>query len=333
MGGLCSAAATERKEHKSNNTLRGKIWDAPLAELVEASGDVEASLTQCVACSRIPVSIGFSGDALMAKKRISLAGKVVVITGSTRGIGRAIAERYGRAGARIVISSSKPEAVDQTLREMRSQGIVCEGWACDVTDLAQVQALAQSAINAFGQIDIWVNNAGISGPFGPILDVPPEEWRRVIEVNVLGTYHGCISVLPHMIERRAGKIINVSGGGTKRAQRFLGAYSTSKAAIVRLTDAFIRDYREHPYVSFTILVPGMVPTDMINQIPLVGAGHEAAKGLPRIMRIFGSTTTETADLAMRAVSHETDGVSGRVYEIMTRRRIVANLLRAFLRRM
>ncbi|WP_238613330.1 SDR family NAD(P)-dependent oxidoreductase [Candidatus Oscillochloris fontis] len=268
----------------------------------------------------------------MAKQQISLAGKVAVITGSTRGIGRAIAERYGQAGARVVISSSKPEAVNQALLEMRAQGIVCEGMTCDVSDLVQVQALAQRAISVFGQIDMWVNNAGISGPFGPILDVPPEEWRRVIEVNVLGTYHGCISVLPHMIERREGKIINVSGGGTKQAQRFLGAYSTSKAAIVRLTDAFIRDYRDHPYVSFTILVPGMVPTDMINQIPLVGAGHEASKDLPRIMRIFGSSTAETADLAMRAVSHETDGVSGKVYEIMTRRRVVWNLVSAFVRR-
>lgn len=267
----------------------------------------------------------------MAKQQISLSGKVAVITGSTRGIGRAIAETYGRAGARVMISSSQADAVAQTVIDLRGQGIVCEGLACNVSDLAQVQALVRRTIDAFGQIDLWMNNAAISGPFGPILDVPPEEWRRVIEVNVLGTYYGCVSVLPHMIERRSGKIINVSGGGTKKAQRFLSAYSTSKAAIVRLTDAFIRDYRDHPYVSFNVLTPGMVPTDMMNNIRAVGAGLEAIKDLPRIMRLFGTTAEETAELALRVASSETDGVSGKIYEIMPRRRILWRLASAALR--
>jgi len=270
-------------------------------------------------------------ETQMAKQQISLSGKVAVITGSTRGIGRAIAEGYGRAGARLMVSSSQADAVDQAVIELRGQGIVCEGLACDVSDLAQVQALVRRAIDAFGQIDIWMNNAGISGPFGPILDVPPEEWRRVIEVNVLGTYYGCISVLPHMIERRSGKIINVSGGGAGKAQRFLGAYSTSKAAVVRLTDAFIRDYSDHPYISFNVLTPGMVPTDMINNFRTVGAGSEALKDLPRIMRIFGTTAEETADLALRVASSETDGVSGRTFEILSRRRILWRLASAALR--
>lgn len=267
----------------------------------------------------------------MAKQQFSLSGRVAVITGSTRGIGRTIAERYGQAGARVIVSSSRADAVAQTVIDLRAAGVVCEGAACDVSDLGQVQALAQRAIDAFGQIDIWMNNAGISGSFGPILDLPPEEWRRVLEVNVLGTYHGCISVLPHMIERRCGKIINVSGGGAKRAQRFLGAYSVSKAAIVRLTEAFIRDYSDHPYISFNVLTPGMVPTDMMNNIRTVGAGVEAIHDLPRIMRMFGTTAEETADLALRVASPETDGVSGKIFEIMPRRRILWRLATAALR--
>jgi NAD(P)-dependent dehydrogenase (short-subunit alcohol dehydrogenase family) len=256
---------------------------------------------------------------------------VAVITGSTRGIGRAIAERYGRAGARVFVSSSRADAVAQAVGELRTQGIACEGAPCDVSDLGHVQALVRRALDAFGHVDIWVNNAAISGPFGPTLDVPPEEWRRVLEVNVFGCYNGCISVLPHMIERRGGKIINVSGGGAGRAQRFLSAYSTSKSAVVRLTEGLARDYKEHPYLSFNILTPGMVPTDMMNSFRTVGAGTEALKGLPKILKIFGTTSEETAEVALRMASSATDGVSGRVFELMPRRRVLWRLATAALR--
>lgn len=267
----------------------------------------------------------------MAKQQISLAGKTAVITGSTRGIGRAIAELYGRAGARVVVSSSRPDAVARAADELRAQGIACEGAPCDVADLAQVRALMGRALEAFGQVDVWVNNAAVSGPFGQTLEVPPEEWRRVIEVNVLGCYHGCVAALPHMIERRGGKIINLSGGGAKRAQRFLNAYSTSKAAIVRLTEGFARDYKDHPYLSFNVLAPGMVPTDMLNNFQTVGAGAEAIKALPKVMRIFGTSAEETAEVALRMASSATDGVSGKVFELMPRRRALWRLATAALR--
>jgi NAD(P)-dependent dehydrogenase (short-subunit alcohol dehydrogenase family) len=267
----------------------------------------------------------------MAKQPISLAGKVAVITGSTRGIGRAIAELYGRAGAKVMVSSSRADAVSQTVGELRAQGIACEGAACDVADLGQVQALMRRALDAFGHVDIWMNNAAVSGPFGPTLELPPEEWRRVLEVNVFGCYHGCISALPHMIERRSGKIINLSGGGAVRAQRFLSAYSTSKAAIVRLTEGLARDYSDHPYLSFNVLAPGMVPTDMINSFRTVGAGTEAIKALPRIMKIFGTTAEETADVALRMASSATDGVSGKIFELMPRQRALWRLATAALR--
>jgi NAD(P)-dependent dehydrogenase (short-subunit alcohol dehydrogenase family) len=267
----------------------------------------------------------------MARQQISLSGKVAVITGSTRGIGRAIAERYARAGARVLVSSSHADAVARAVDALRAQGAVCEGAPCDVSDLGQTQALARRAIDAFGQIDIWINNAAVSGSFGPALEVPPEDWRRVIEVNVLGTYHGCVSALPAMIERRAGKIINVSGGGAVRAQRFLSAYSTSKAAVVRLTEGFVRDYGDRPYLSFNVLTPGMVPTDMINSFRTVGAGTQAVKDLPRIMRIFGTTAEEVAELALRMASSATDGVSGKVFHLMPRRRILWRLATAALR--
>ena len=270
----------------------------------------------------------------MADQAISLDGQVAVITGSTRGIGRAIAERFGRVGAQVVVSSSQPTAVELATTELTAQGLRCIGVVCDVADRQQVERLRDQAIAAFGKIDIWVNNAGISGPFGYTLDVPPTDWEQVIRVNVLGTYHGSTLVLPHMIERRYGKLINLSGGGAKRAQRFLNAYSTSKAAIERLTQGLARDYKDHSYLSINVLTPGIVPTDMTDfqGTHVVGPGAAALKAFPRIMKIFGTTAEETAELALRLASKETDRISGKIFEIMPRHRAIWRIIRAALGR-
>jgi NAD(P)-dependent dehydrogenase (short-subunit alcohol dehydrogenase family) len=259
---------------------------------------------------------------------VSLSGRVAVITGSTRGIGRAIAERYGRAGARVVVSSSTPEAVERTAAELRAQGVDCVGQACDVSERAQVDALLAAALQRYGQVDIWVNNAAISGPFAYTLDVPPGSWERVIAVNLFGTLHGCRAVLPHMVGRRYGRIVNVTGGGYKRAQRFLSAYSASKAAIVRLTEALAREHAEQRFLSFNVLAPGIVPTDMTNNWESIGAAAEALKAFPRVMRIFGTTAEETAELALEMVSPARDRVSGKVFEVMPRRRALWRIARA-----
>lgn len=264
----------------------------------------------------------------MARRPVTLKGRVAVITGSTRGIGRALAEAYGCAGARVVVSSSRPDAVERTVGELRARGIVCSGRTCDVSDRAQVEALARHARDTHGQIDIWVNNAAISGPFAYTIEVPPGEWERVIEVNLFGCLYGCSAAIPHMVERGYGKVINVTGGGFKRAQRFLSAYSASKAGIVRLTEGLAREHAGQKYLSFNVLAPGIVPTDMTNSWQSIGAASDALKAFPRIMRIFGTTTEETADLALHMASPATDGVSGKVFEIMPRHRAMWRLAQA-----
>jgi NAD(P)-dependent dehydrogenase (short-subunit alcohol dehydrogenase family) len=268
----------------------------------------------------------------MATQSVALAGKVAVITGSTRGIGRAIAEAYGRAGAQVMISSSRADAVAQTVADLRAAGIACAGVACNVSEREQVQELCRQTVETFGQVHIWVNNAAISGPFGYTLDVPPDAWEQVIRVNLLGCYYGCAAVLPHMIAQRYGKIINVTGGGFKKAQRFLSAYSTSKAGIVRMSEGLARDYAEHRFLAINVLAPGIVPTDMTTQWDPVGPGAEALKAFPKVMKIFGTTAEETAELALRMASDATDGVSGKVFEVMPRRRALWRIATAPFRR-
>lgn len=264
----------------------------------------------------------------MAKRPVMLSGRVAVITGSTRGIGRAIAERYGCAGARVVVSSSKPEAVAQTVAELRGRGIEASGLACDVSERAQVQALLDHAIASYGQVDIWVNNAAISGPFAYTVDVPPGAWERVLAVNLFGCLYGSTVALPQMIARGYGKVINLTGGGYKRAQRFLSAYSASKAGIVRLTEGLAREHADQKFLSFNVLAPGIVPTDMTRNWESIGAAAEALKAFPRVMRIFGTTAEETAELALHMASPATDKVSGKVFEVLPRRRALWRIAQA-----
>jgi NAD(P)-dependent dehydrogenase (short-subunit alcohol dehydrogenase family) len=264
----------------------------------------------------------------MAKRPVSLDGRVAVITGGTRGIGRAIAEAYGAAGARVVVGSSRAAAVEQTVGALRGRGVASSGMACDVSERSQVQALLEHALDAFGQVDIWVNNAAISGPFAATVDVPPGAWERVIQVNLFGALYGSTVALPHMIERGYGKIINLTGGGYKRAQRFLSAYSASKAAIVRLTEALAREHAGQRSLSFNVLAPGIVPTDMTRDWESIGRAAEALQGFPRVMRIFGTSADEVAALALHMASPATDGVSGKVFELMPRRRALWRMAQA-----
>jgi NAD(P)-dependent dehydrogenase (short-subunit alcohol dehydrogenase family) len=262
----------------------------------------------------------------MSKPSISLNGRVAVVTGSTRGIGRAIAECYGAAGAQVVICSNDP--VEQTVADLRARGIDASGFTCDVSQRAQVEDLLRHALAVYGKVDIWVNNAAISGPYAYTIEMPPSAWERVIQVNLLGCYYGCVTVLPHMIERRYGKLINLSGGGYKRAQRFLSAYSASKAGIVRLTEALAREHQAQKYLAINVLLPGIVPTEMTINSVAIGGAAEALKQLPRVMRIFGTTAEETADMALHMASPATDGVAGKVFEILPSHRAFLRIAQA-----
>ncbi|PDW02888.1 SDR family NAD(P)-dependent oxidoreductase [Candidatus Viridilinea mediisalina] len=268
----------------------------------------------------------------MLRKTMTLEGQVAVITGSSRGIGRAIAERFGAAGARVVVSSSQPQAVETTVQALLARGVVATGISCDVGERTQVEALMAYALDSFKQVDIWVNNAGISGTFGCAIDVPPDEWEQVIRTNLLGTYYGSRTVLPYMLKRGYGKLINVTGGGYRRAQRYLGAYSASKAGIVRLSEALAREHAEIKGVSINVLAPGIVPTDMTKELVGIGPAAQVLWAFPKIMQVFGTTSAETAELALYMASAATNGVSGKIFEVMPRHRSLWRVARSVFRR-
>lgn len=201
---------------------------------------------------------------------MNLQNAVVVITGSTRGFGHVLARLLLEKGARVVISGRAQERVDEAIARLQAYGTV-SGLACDVRDAAQVYALARHAIQHFGRIDVWVNNAGIAtAAAGGILDFPPDVAERIFQVNCLGTLHGTQTAVAVMKRQGTGTIVNLYGRGSDlRPATPAGLYGASKAWITSFTRTAAAEYRHLP-IQFIGFSPGMMRTDMLDVHAIVG---------------------------------------------------------------
>jgi len=190
-----------------------------------------------------------------------LDGKVIVITGSTRGIGRAMAVSCAAEGATVVVSSRSATAVEDTVRELRAAGGAASGIACDVAIDADLEALFAHAVREHDHIDVWVNNAGISLGMRRHVDTTPDEMRRIVDINLIGTMVASGIVIPYFVERGRGVLINVSGrGGRGDTAAFTAAYAATKAGIMVFTKSLAAEHKGDP-VSVLAFMPGMVDTD------------------------------------------------------------------------
>ena len=164
-----------------------------------------------------------------------LVGKTALITGGSRGIGRAIAAAYVSAGARVFICGRRATDLDRTLDEMRASGAVIDGAAGDVSSAQDVSRIVGAALKSFGAIDVLVNNASILGPRTTIVDYPIDAWREVVEINLTGIFLMTRAVLPGMLARRSGSIINLTSGVGRVGKAKWGAYAVSKAGVESFT--------------------------------------------------------------------------------------------------
>lgn len=262
----------------------------------------------------------------------SLENKVAVITGSTRGLGLAIAQAYAREGASVVAASRSAESVQKVVDSLQSQGARASGIACDVGELSQVEALAAHALDAFGQFDIWVNNAGISAPYGPTIHVQPEAFVRTVQTNVLGTYHGSIVAMQHFLPKGAGKLINILGRGSREPSPMQNAYAASKAWIRNFTLTLAREYKNSG-VGIFAFNPGMMRTELLTRVEVV-AGYEASLNpLATIIRMWATPPQAPARKAVWLASAATDGRTGLEVREMTAIRLSGGLLAEGLRRL
>jgi NAD(P)-dependent dehydrogenase (short-subunit alcohol dehydrogenase family) len=196
----------------------------------------------------------------MSNSLFDLAGKVAVITGSTKGIGRAIAEALARAGARVVISSRKADKCEEVANQVKSEGLEAVPIACHIGRREDVEHLISEAKSVYGQIDILVCNAAVNPYYGPMSGLTDDAFTRVIDSNVRSNLWLCNLAIPDMAERKDGSVIIVSSIGGLKGSQNLGIYAISKAADFQLARNLAVEWGPHN-IRVNCIAPGLVRTD------------------------------------------------------------------------
>ena len=243
-----------------------------------------------------------------------LEGQVAVVTGAGRGIGRAIALAYAREGARLALAARSESELEQTALAVSVAGGEAIAVGTDVTSQVATRNLAERVVERYGRIDVLVNNAGISGPVGPLQDNDIEDWVETINVNLTGTFLVCRSVIPVMLEQGGGRIINLSGAGVANAWSNMSAYCSSKAAVVRLTEVLAQEL-ESQGILVNALGPGSVHTSMWEKMTqqAAEAGADFIHDLgQRVLSGGGAPIDDCAELAVWLASGESGALTGRV---------------------
>jgi 3-oxoacyl-[acyl-carrier protein] reductase len=205
--------------------------------------------------------------------KASLIGQVAVITGAGRGIGAAIAAKIARLGAVVVLCGRTRGLLDSTAGAISKAGGRAETFACDVTDLRSVEAVAAHVDKTLGRIDILVNNAGVGGFGGPLHQLPPESWDQVLNTNLRGVYYCIRAFAPLMIRARTGHIINISSLAGKNALPNGAAYAASKWGLNGLSYSAAEELRAYS-IRVSVVCPGSVDTELSPH-----AGKDPAKML------------------------------------------------------
>ena len=246
---------------------------------------------------------------------INLSGQVAIVTGGGRGIGKAVAIGLAKAGASVAVVARSEDQLAETVGEITQSGSRAISVTADVSDPGAVERMVHEVEKSLGSVGLLVNNAGISGPIGPTWEADPEDWWRCLEVNLRGPMLCSRAVLPGMIARGGGRIVNVASGAGTFAIPYLGAYVTSKTALIRFTEILALEAAQHGVKVFAI-EPGTVRTAMAEHALESGAGQ---RWLPWFGEIFERgedvPPVHVADLVVRLASGRADALSGRFFTI------------------
>ena len=257
---------------------------------------------------------------------MKLKDKVIVITGSTRGIGRGIAEACAREGAKVVICSRNESSVRETCKALEQRGFAVSGVPCDVSIQSDLEKLLQHAIQTWGRVNVWVNNAGLSGGFRLLTDMSEEEITSIINVNLAGTLKACRIVIPYFIQQGAGILINVSGKGGRRgeASPFLATYAATKAAVTSLTKSLAQEYKAHP-ISIHSVLPGMVATDFYHDVKTSPDLAARTQSFQYVFKAIGVPVDVVGRLFVEIAAQEPGKVTGKTYSPFSRMRLLRGI--------
>ena len=247
---------------------------------------------------------------------MKLKGINALITGGSQGLGRVIAEHFLREGANVVLCARNEQelaaARDGLAQLAPAQKVLAK--PCDVSNEAQVNDLVSFAMKELGSLHALVLNAGVYGPMGPTESVDLSEWRRAIDINLLGVLLPCRAVIPYFKQAGRGKIVVLSGGGATNPLPNISSYAASKAAVVRLMETLAEELKPH-HVDVNAIAPGAMATRLVDEVLAAGPDKVGAGFFEknRQWKEKGATSPELgAGLAVYLASAESDGITGKL---------------------
>ena len=239
---------------------------------------------------------------------MKLQNKVAIITGSGRGLGRSLALLFAKEGARVVVNARNQSQMDHVAQEIRVLRKSAIAVAADVSDESQVESLVQKTLEAFGTVDILVNNAGFRGPIAPLHKISLAEWEETLRGNLTTAFLCSKAVIPTLIEKRSGKIINITTTPTPRPN--LTPYMVAKAAMTHLTKQLSRELKEFN-IQVNAVHPGVMDTRMQEEIRKAGAKAIGTDMFERLKEEgLLHSPDEPAKLALFLASAAGDGITG-----------------------
>jgi len=255
---------------------------------------------------------------------MSVAGKVVVVTGGTRGIGREVAAECARLGAKVVLCGRCSEDAEREALEMTpaassrlDTAAAVLGVGADVRSYADVLLLRDRALERHGRIDVWFNNAGVSLGYAPVDEESPEDIARIIEINFTGHVYGCRAILPYFREH-GGYLMNMVGRGYKgEATPHTAIYAATKTAVASLTRSIAEENKRIPNLSVNAIVPGMVLTDFYADLRVSPRLERTAENWRYAMNAFGVPIETVARETASRLGDEPGRVTGRIYSLLT----------------
>lgn len=240
----------------------------------------------------------------------------VLVTGAGRGVGKRLAIGFASAGARVGLLARSKAELDLAHLEIEHAGGTALRIRADVTDYEQMCAAVDRMRVHYGSVHVLVCAAAIQGPVGQLFDVPAKAWAETIQTNLIGVMHACRAVLAGMIERRAGKIIVLSGGGATSARPNFSAYSTAKAALARFVETIAEEVRDHN-IQINSMNPGGTYTSMTDEILRAGerAGWKETEDAMQVRQTGGILPERQIQLALFLASEQSNHISGKLLHV------------------
>ena len=241
--------------------------------------------------------------------QFDLIGRRAVITGGAQGFGRAIAERFLQSGARVALWDRDEDVLHTAAKELRALGEVHTALV-DVVNASEVDAATSDALGRLGGIDILVANAGIAGPTMPTWEYPPDEWRRVIDVDLTGAFLCCRAVVPHMRAQRYGRVLMIASIAGKEGNPNAAAYSAAKAGVIALTKSLGKELATYD-IAVNAITPAVAKTAILDQVTQQHIDYMLSK-IPRGRLVL---VEEIANTIAFMVSEECSFTTGFTFDI------------------